>query len=66
MKLTNSEVKRLQERLQDIIQNIDANIEIVGNEEISITFLHPIMKVATEMSDKIFIQTKDNINEVEV
>lgn len=66
MKLTNLEVKKLQERLQDIIQNIDANMEIVNNEEISITFLQPIMKVATEMSDKIFIQTKDNINEVEV
>ena len=66
MKLTNLEVKRLQERLQDIIQNIDANMEIVGNEEISMTFLQPIMKVATEMSDKIFIQTNDNINEVEV
>lgn len=66
MKLTNLEVKRLQERLQDIIQNIDANMEIVGNEEISMTFLQPIMKTATEMSDKIFTQTKDNINEVEV
>lgn len=66
MKLTNLEVKKLQERLQDIIQNIDANMEIVGNEEISMTFLQPIMKAATEMSDKIFIQTKDNINEVEV
>ena len=66
MKLTNLEVKKLQERLQDIIQNIDANMEIIGNKTISTTFLHPIMKVATEMSDKIFIQTKDNINEVEV
>ena len=66
MKLTNLEVKRLQERLQDIIQNINANMEIVTNEEISTTFLHPIMRVATEMSDKIFIQTKDNINEVDV
>ena len=66
MKLTNLEVKKLQERLNDIIQNIDANMEIISNEEISITFLQPIMKVATEMSDKIFIQTKDTINEVEV
>jgi hypothetical protein len=66
MKLTNLEVKRLQERLQDIIQNIDANMEIISNEEISMNFLQPIMKVATEMSDKIFIQTKDTINEVDI
>ena len=66
MKLTNLEIKRLQERLQDIIQNINANMEMIDNEEISCTFLQPIMKVASEISDKVFIQTKDNINEVKI
>lgn len=66
MKLTNTEVKRLQERLQDIIQNIDANMDIVGNKEIAHTFLLPIRKVATEISDKIYIQTKDNLNDVNI
>lgn len=64
MKLTILEIKRLQERLYDIIHNIDDNMEIVNNENISMTFLQPIMKVAIEMSDKIFIQTKDNLNDV--
>ncbi len=66
MKLTNTQVKLLQERLHDIINNVDANIEIINDETINDAFLRPIMRLATDMSDKIFIQTKDTINEVEI
>jgi hypothetical protein len=64
IKLTNTEVKSLQKSLHDIIQNIDANIQIINNKEISNLFLEPIMRLTTEMSDKVFIQTKDTINEI--
>ena len=66
MELTNTEVKMLQDRLGDIIQNINANMTVCGNEEISDTFLEPIMRIACDISDKIFIQTKDNKNEVNI
>lgn len=66
MRLTNLEVKNLQERLQDIIQNIDANMEIIGNDIISDEFLLPIMNMAVKISDELFIQTKDTINNINI
>lgn len=68
MKLTNLEVKRLQEKLHDIIQNIGTNLEMAEseNEEIAHAFIQPIMNLATEISDKVFIQTKDTVNEVKI
>lgn len=66
MKLTMREVKELQERLNDIIQNINGNMEIISNKTISDMFLRPIMKTATEISDEIFIQTRDMTFDVEI
>lgn len=64
--LTNKQVKELQNVLHDIIQNIGANMEVLGNEDISNYFIQPIMNCATDMSDKVFIQTKDTINEIKL
>lgn len=66
MKITNSQVQQIQTRLKDIIDNIVANMEILGDEELSDTFLRPILTIAIQISDEVFIQTKDNINEVEI
>lgn len=68
MKLTNLEVKNLQQSLNDIIECIDVNREIVEqyNVDIAITFIQPIMDVATKISNQIFLQTKDNLNDVEL
>ncbi len=68
MKLTNLEVKNLNQCLNDIIECIDANREIVEqyNVDIAITFIQPIMDVATNISNQIFLQTKDNLNDVEL
>ena len=66
MNLKNSEVEQLQKRLQDIIQNIEANMEIINDKTISDNFLFPIMKLATKISDDIFVQTKDTVNHIEV
>lgn len=68
MKLTNLEVENLQQRLNDIIECIDVNREIIEqyNIDIAITFIQPIMDVATNISNQIFLQTKDNLNDVEL
>lgn len=68
MKLTNLEVENLQQRLNDIIECIDVNREIIEqyNIDIAITFIQPIMDVATNISNQIFLQTKDNLNDVEI
>lgn len=68
MKLTNLEVKNLQQSLNDIIECIDVNREIVEqyNVDVAITFIQPIMDVATNISNQIFLQTKDNLNDVEL
>ena len=66
MELKNSEVKLLQERLHDIINNIEANMEIINNNEINEIFLEPIMRVVTNISDKVFIQTKETLNNVKL
>jgi len=66
MKLTNTEVKLLQERLKDIINNIDSNMGIINNEEINETFLQPILDLTVNISDKVFIQTKDTLNEINI
>lgn len=68
MKLTNLEVENLQQRLNDIIECIDVNRELMEqyNVDIAITFIQPIMDVATNISNQIFLQTKDNLNDVEL
>ncbi len=66
MKLTNREVKDLQKRLDDIIQNITVNMEMMESKDIPIYFLEPILRVAVDISDKVFIQTKDTENEIKL
>jgi len=64
MTLTNQQLKCLQNGLRDIVNNIEANMDIIGNEEINNTFFLPIMKIAADISDKVFTQTKDTIHEI--
>lgn len=66
IKITNIQVQQIQERLQDIIDNISGNIEVLNNKEISDVFLRPILTIAIEISDEIYIQTRNNINDVEI
>lgn len=64
MKLTNEQVKKVQKALSDILTNIEVNMEILGDEKLSDYFLQPIIKCTADISDKVFIQTKDTINEI--
>lgn len=65
--LTNTEVKNVKDRLDDIIQNISGNMEVLGKGgELSFTFLEPIMNKAVEIADRLYLQTKDTINEIEI
>jgi len=59
MNLTNQQIKDLKNKLDDIINNIDSNIEILSNEEISNYFLRPILNKAISIQDQIYLQTKD-------
>jgi len=64
VKLTNNEVKIIQERLHDIIRNIEENM--TTNQKLNDVFLLPIINTATKISDTLFEQTRDKIHEVEV
>ena len=64
IKISNTEVKALQKGLHDIIHNIEANIEVINNYKITDIFMEPIAKFAAEISDKIYVQTKDTVNEI--
>ena len=37
---------------------------MIQDEEIKMTFFQPIMKSATDISDKVFIQTRNTIHEI--
>ena len=64
MKVNNQQLKEIQKSLQDIIDNIAVNMDMIQDEEIKMTFLQPIMKSATDISDKVFIQTRNTIHEI--
>jgi len=59
MNLTSQQIKELKNKLDDIINNINSNIEILSNEEISNYFLKPILNKAVSIQDQIYLQTKD-------
>ena len=64
MKIKNKDVTKVQASLNEIIESISANMASLDNNELAIYFLQPIMKLACETSDKLFIQTRENENEV--
>ena len=64
MKVNNQQLKEIQKSLQDIIDNIAVNMDMIQDEEIKMTFFQPIMKSATDISDKVFIQTRNTIHEI--
>lgn len=64
IKITNQELKKVQAALSDILTNIESNIEVLGDEKLSDYFLQPIIRCTADISDKVFIQTKDTVNEI--
>lgn len=64
MELTNQQVKALQNSLNRIIQTIEDEITIINNEDISDEFLEPIMRFTAAFSDRVFMGSKDTINNI--
>lgn len=66
IKLTNAQVKDVQSRLHRIIDNIDCEMNSPGNKEIDDVFFEPLIRLAADLSDKVLLQTMNNINEIEI
>ena len=60
-KLTNQDVKVLQEQLHEILNQIDMSMDVVKKGSIK-DVLEPIKRLTVDISDKVFVQTKDSIN----
>lgn len=66
IKLTNAQVKDVQSRLHRIIDHIDCEMNSPGNKEIDEVFFEPLIRLTADLSDKVLLQTMNNINEIEI
>lgn len=64
IKITNEQLGKVLTSLKDILTNLEANIDILNDEELSEYFLVPMLKYVSKVSDKLFIQTRTTVNEI--